>query len=243
MKPADRLMEQFPGSVIIAELIAGSHMYGTSNENSDTDTRGIFIPPVENILGMSRVDQFSYEPEDIKYYSLHYFMHLVVKGVMDAHDWLWADSYIQKCPIFDTLVEHREKFLSSTMGKKIFGYMYSADRRIDRGDPATWGAKRKKLFHDHGYDTKDASHAVRLAYQGIRLYDEGVFYPKLPETQIEEVMSIKRGEFTIGYVREKVQTLKEKFNEAMDRNKAGISQKPDTKFANQLLIDTYRQFV
>ncbi len=43
---------------IIFHFIAGSHLYGTANENSDEDHRGVIIPPVQYFYGLDRFDQW-----------------------------------------------------------------------------------------------------------------------------------------------------------------------------------------
>jgi len=71
-----RTVEKLPGSVLIFSCLTGSHAYGTSDEHSDIDIRGVFIAPREYLLGISkRVEQLEGE-EDTAIYSLPKFLKL-----------------------------------------------------------------------------------------------------------------------------------------------------------------------
>jgi polyhydroxyalkanoate synthesis regulator phasin len=146
------------------------------------------------------------------------------EGIMDPHDWLWAsdECYQHISSIGLQLIKEREKFLSTHIASKIFGYMNSAYKRITRRNPAAMGAKRKAVFEQHGYDTKDASHAMRLAMQGVRLMNEGVFNPRLPKEQLDIVKFIKAGDMSLDQVRRLIDEWVESLESAKEENKAGL---------------------
>ena len=62
--------------MIVFSAIMGSHAYGTNLPTSDTDIRGIFIQPLEDILGFGKVDQVADEKNDIIYYEIGRFLDL-----------------------------------------------------------------------------------------------------------------------------------------------------------------------
>lgn len=53
---------------------------------------------------------------------------------------------------------------------------------------------RPELVERYGYDVKYASHALRLAYQGLEVARDGRLTLPMPEVEREHVLSIKRGE-------------------------------------------------
>ncbi len=239
----NHLYARYPHAKIIMLLVAGSHMYGIDAVDSDVDWRGVFIPPVDVILGIDRLDQFRSELDDITLHTLRYYVVLLMSGVMDAHDWLWADTYKIVTSEIKPLIEMREKFLSDSMGKKILGYMNHATRRMEKGNPAAWGEKRRLLFQKCGYDSKDASHAIRLAYQGIRLYNEGVFYPRLLPEQITEIAQIKRGELSLPEIKAKITLRTAELEEARRLNKAKLPPSPDVVTLKEIVINAHKEII
>ena len=115
-------MNKLEDQTLILQLIAGSHMYGTNTGESDTDTRGIFMPNVNFLLGTHNIQQIRDEVNDKKFYAFRYFMLKLREGIMDPHDWLWApdESYSYISEIGKRLIENMKKFLSTNIANKIF---------------------------------------------------------------------------------------------------------------------------
>ena len=64
-------------NLILFESISGSHAYGTATPDSDTDIRGVFYQPLYDALKYGWVDQVSDEKNDVTFYELGRFMHLL----------------------------------------------------------------------------------------------------------------------------------------------------------------------
>ena len=47
------IQEKSPGAKPLYLVIRGSHAYGTNIETSDTDYAGVFIQPLDDILGLN----------------------------------------------------------------------------------------------------------------------------------------------------------------------------------------------
>ncbi|MFW6311925.1 MAG: DNA polymerase beta superfamily protein, partial [Nanoarchaeota archaeon] len=62
--------------LIIFEAIMGSRAYGTAMPNSDTDIRGVFIQPLDDVLKYGYVEQVSDETNDTVFYELKRFIEL-----------------------------------------------------------------------------------------------------------------------------------------------------------------------
>lgn len=128
----------------------GSHLYGTANENSDLDYKGIFMPTKELIL-LNRVPK-SYSRNtknnnrgkntsddiDIEIYSLHYFIKLACEGQTVALDMLHAPNamIVTSSPVWDLIVENRDKFYTKNL-KAFIGYA--------RRQAAKYGIKGSRL--------------------------------------------------------------------------------------------------
>lgn len=67
-------------NLIIYQVITGSQAYGTAEETSDTDRKGIFMIPIDMLLSGNYIEQVSDETNDNTYYELGKFMFLLGKG-------------------------------------------------------------------------------------------------------------------------------------------------------------------
>jgi predicted nucleotidyltransferase len=237
-------MSKLEDHTLILQLTAGSHMYGTNTAESDIDTRGVFMPNINFLLGTQEIKQIRDEVNDKKHYAFGYFMLKLREGIMDPHDWLWApeESYSYISDIGKRLIENRKKFLSTNIANKIFGYMNSAYKRITRRNVNAMGAKRKANFEQHGYDTKDASHAVRLAMQGFLLLTKGVFYPRLPDEYLDIVKAIKAGKMGLNRVRQLIDEWMEYLEKAKEGNNAEIPRSADD-YTNEFTVKIHREYL
>jgi len=111
-------------NLIIFEGIGGSKAYGTSLPTSDTDIRGVFILPIEDILGFNYVDQVSDESNDITFYEIKRFLELVSTNNPNILELLNLpeDCIIYKDPIFDLVLEKKDQFLSKQCKNSFGGY-------------------------------------------------------------------------------------------------------------------------
>jgi uncharacterized protein len=114
-------------NLIIFEAIAGSHSYGTNIETSDVDIRGVFIQPIDDILGFNYVPQVSDETNDTTYYEIGRFLELLKTTNPNICELLYtpSDCIVYKDPIFDLLLENKEKFLSKEAKNSFAGYAIS----------------------------------------------------------------------------------------------------------------------
>lgn len=93
----------------------GSHLYGTHDENSDVDYKGIFLPSKKDLLlnksrksinwkSGNNVEKNSSDDVDVELWSIHYFLELLSKGETNAIDLVYSPSN-KDCVIYqDELV-------------------------------------------------------------------------------------------------------------------------------------------
>ena len=110
--------------LIIFEAIMGSHAYGTAMPTSDTDIRGVFIQPIEDILGFGYIDQVADEKNDIVFYEIKRFLELVSTNNPNILELLNApeDCIIFQDPIFDLVLELKEEFITKQCRNSFAGY-------------------------------------------------------------------------------------------------------------------------
>jgi len=139
----------FPNTIYVT--LHGSQAYGLNNELSDTDVKGIVIPPkeVENNL-FHRFEQAENNPileeslsslknpKNPKFestiFSLKKFMVLAANINPNIVELLWTDPtdhFIFKSPM-DVLMENRGLFLSSKAKFTFSGYAFAQAKKIER---------------------------------------------------------------------------------------------------------------
>lgn len=118
--------------LIIFEGIVGSKAHGTNTEYSDTDIKGVFIMPIEDILGMKYVEQINDDKNDVVYYEVRRFLELLQTNnstILELLN-LPEDCILYKSPIFDIILENKNKFLSkkcaNSFGKYAIGQINKA---------------------------------------------------------------------------------------------------------------------
>lgn len=129
----------------------GSKCYGLSNELSDTDVKGICVPPVEVEYNLfNRFEQSENNPEieslfghlknpnnpafESTIFSLRKFMVLAANVNPNIVELLWTDpsDHFVKEPLMDVLFENRNMFLSSKAKFTFSGYAHSQLAKIER---------------------------------------------------------------------------------------------------------------
>lgn len=110
--------------LMLFETISGSRAYGTHKPTSDTDYRGVFILPVENLLGFNYIDQVSDNTNDITYYEIGRFLQLLQTqnpNIIELFN-MPEENIIYKHPLFDEILQHKDKFLSKVCRDSFGGY-------------------------------------------------------------------------------------------------------------------------
>jgi predicted nucleotidyltransferase len=112
-------------NLIIFECVAGSHAYGTNLPTSDTDIRGIFIQPFENLLGFGKIDQVSDEKNDIIYYEIERFLDLLKSNNPNILELVnMPPDCVKICDysFMSLIFEHLDKFLTKKCRWSFGGY-------------------------------------------------------------------------------------------------------------------------
>ena len=145
------VLDLIPDSLDIMVLMPfGSHLYGTANEYSDRDFKGIFLPTKRQILLGNTPKTWTYSskagnevqntPEDVEIglYSFYYFIELVKAGEMIALDMLHAsDTHLI---VYDDWWDYLHQNRKCAYSKSIKGYVQYA-----RKQAAKYGIKGSRI--------------------------------------------------------------------------------------------------
>lgn len=98
------------------------------------------------------------------------------------------------------------------------------------------GDKRKKLVSQFGYDTKNAAHLVRLLHMGTEFMRTGdMIVDRRDAGDVEELLSIKRGEWSLERVKAHADVLFEEMRAAKEAST--LRNEPDMDAVDALLQD------
>lgn len=110
--------------LIIFESIMGSHAYGTALPTSDTDIRGVFMQPLEDILKYGYEEQVSDETNDTTYYELRRFVQLLMGNNPNIVELVFApdDCVLKETEEWKMLKVHAKEFLTKRCRWTFAGY-------------------------------------------------------------------------------------------------------------------------
>lgn len=102
------------GKNVILLGLGGSHAYGTSNENSDIDVRGIAVNSKNEILTNQKFEVFTNEETDTTIYSFNKIVSLLANSNPNTIELLGLkpEHYLYVSDIGKKLLENKKMFLS-----------------------------------------------------------------------------------------------------------------------------------
>ena len=113
-------------NLIVYEYKRGSHLYHLNVETSDEDYGGVFVCPIEDLIGLRSgyVEQVSDEKNDTVFYELGRWLELLLKANPTVLESLFApeDCIIKSHPIIDEIRKNRDLFVSKQCFNTFYGY-------------------------------------------------------------------------------------------------------------------------
>lgn len=120
------------GNRIILLGLGGSYAYGTNNENSDIDFRGITLNLPSDLLGLTEFEQYEDKCTDTVIYSFNKVVKLLLECNPNTIELLGLDDsqYLIKTPLGQKLLDNKGLFLSKRAAKSFGGYAGAQLRRL-----------------------------------------------------------------------------------------------------------------
>jgi predicted nucleotidyltransferase len=241
----------------ILRTVVGSGVHGIAIEGTDDhDEMGIFLERPSRILGVEayRRDYTSRTvPEgarsgpgdtDLVVYELRKYLRLAIKGNPTVLLPLYCptESVIFMNGLGRDLRLLRSAFLSRHAVHRFLGYMQAQQERMNGDGKRNRVPYRPDLIAAHGYDTKYASHALRLAYQGREIATTGGLTLPLPEDQRMHVLAVKRGELSRESVNQAITELSAQVEEMLRTGRIEVPEEPNMGLINDFAVYAYKTY-
>ena len=212
---------------VIYRCIIGSRAYGLDGEASDTDYRGIFLPPAELNWSLYGVpNQIEKDETQEQYWELQRFLVLALKANPNVLECLYTPLVETATPLATELLAMREAFLSRLVYQTYNGYVLS-QFKLMQGDLRKQGTVK----------WKHVMHLLRLLISGVSVLKNG-FVPVRVDEQREQLLAIRRGEVPWEETEKWRIGLHADFDEALRGTK--LPERPDYGRVNSFLIKARR---
>lgn len=110
--------------LIIFEGVVGSKAYGTSLPSSDIDIKGVYVQPIEDIIGFGYIPQINDEKNDVVFYEIKRFLELIMSSNPTLLELLNLpeDCVLYKNEVFDIVLDNKDKFITKGCKNSFGGY-------------------------------------------------------------------------------------------------------------------------
>ena len=215
---------------IIYCCVVGSRAYGLDDDASDTDRRGIYLPPADLHWSLYGIPEQLEDPiSRDTYWELQKFLVLALKANPNILECLATPMVEHATPLAAELRTLQSAFVSRLIYQTYNGYVLSQFKRMEQ-DIRTKGEIKRK----------HAMHLIRLLLSGTIALREGVI-PVRVERYREELLAIKRGEMVWEDANRWRLELHRKFDAAYAATK--LPERPDYAQVNTFLLRARRTMI
>jgi hypothetical protein len=238
----------------ILRTVVGSGVHGMAIEGTDDhDEMGVYVERPEQVMGLMPTAEHYVsrtQPDgvrsgpgdtDLTIYSLRKFMRLATAGNPSILVLLYApdDSVLVRSDLGDELRMLAPKIVSANAGRRFLGYLDGQRERMTGGGHQARVPNRPELIKAHGYDTKYASHALRLGLQGLELTRTGRLTLPLTTQALRVCMEVKRGEVGFSAALRRVDAVRAKLSDAVNGGSSVLRAEPDWDSVNDWMIHAH----
>jgi predicted nucleotidyltransferase len=222
----DRRLSEF----VIYRCVVGSRAYGLETEASDTDRRGVYLPPASLHWSLAGVPEQLEDPAGQEcYWELQKFLVLALKANPNVLECLYTPLVDHADPIARELLDMRAAFLSKLVFHTYAGYALSQFRKLE-GDVRNRGEIR----------WKHAMHVLRLLLAGATALREGVLPVRVGEER-DRLLAVRDGRLPWPEVDAWRRDLHRAFDEAFRASR--LPERPDYAAAEAFLLRARRSTV
>jgi uncharacterized protein len=213
---------------VIFRCIVGSRAYGLDRDESDTDRRGIYLPPASmhwSIYGVP--EQLENDATQECYWEFEKFLRLALKANPNVLEALHSPLIEHADETAQELLAAKPAFVSKLVYQTFNGYAMSQFKKMEQD-----------LRNRGEIKWKHAMHLLRLLLSGIETLRTGVVPVRVIEHR-ERLLSIRDGQMPW----EEVEAWRRDLHAAFEREfeRTGLPERPDYERANDLLVKARRR--
>ena len=212
---------------VIYRCVIGSRAYGLATDDSDTDRRGIYLPPANLQWSLYGVpEQIENDENQEAYWELQKFLIMALKANPNILECLYTPIVEHVTPLAQELLDMRATFLSRVVYQTYNGYVMSQFKRMQAD------------IRNHGeVKWKHVMHLIRLLLSGIHVLREG-FVQVDTGGHRERLLAIKTNEIPWDEVEAWRLDLHAQFDRALEETK--LPERPDYERVNEFLVKARR---
>lgn len=212
---------------VIFRCVVGSRAYGLDHAGSDTDRRGIYVPPADAQWSLFGVpEQLENKETEECYWEIKKFLILALKANPNVLECLYSPLIETATPLAEELLAMRSIFLSRLVYQTYNGYVMSQFKKLEQ-DLRSRGSIK----------WKHAMHLIRLLLSGITILREG-FVPVQVAQYRDQLLAIRNGELDWAEINTWRLSLHQEFDRAFETS--ALPERPDYEKANAFLIRVRR---
>jgi hypothetical protein len=215
---------------VIYRCIVGSRAFGLDDTDSDTDRRGIYLPPAQlhwSLFGVP--EQLDLNQTEEVYWEAQKFIILALKANPNVLECLFTPMVESVTPLAQELLDQRDRFLSKMVYQTYNGYVLSQFKKLQADLRNTGVIKWKHVMH-----------LLRLLLSGVSILEEGTL-PVHVGPHGDRLLAIKRGEISFDDCEAWRLDLHKRFDQALTTTQ--LPEKPDYTVANNWLLRARRSMV
>ncbi|MGL5852288.1 MAG: nucleotidyltransferase domain-containing protein [Phycicoccus sp.] len=240
--------------ILRAEVGSGVHGMAIAGTD-DHDEAGVYLEEPAQLLGLASAPGhwvWRTQPmgarsgpgdTDLTMYSLRKFMRLAVAGNPTVLIPLFASgrSLLRTTPLGDELRALTPRILSVAAGHRFLGYLDGQRERMTGGGRRSRVPNRPELVERHGYDTKYASHALRLGRQGLELVTTGRLTLPLSDGDLRDCMAVKRGEVGFDEALRLVDRTRARLASLLERGETVLPAEPGREEVDRWMVTAHQR--
>lgn len=216
---------------VILRVVVGSRAFGLSTDASDTDYRGVYLPPADLHWSLRGVpEQIEIDATQEVYWELQKFLVLALKANPNVLEVLHSPLVELATPLARELLDMRSAFVSRMVYQTYNGYVVSQFKKLS-----------SDLRNKGHVKWKHVMHLTRLLLAGIAALKTGVVPVRAEDQHRDRLLSIRRGERPWDEVDQWRIQLHDEFDEAFQTTT--LPDRPDYERANAFLLRARRAMV
>lgn len=213
---------------VIFRCVVGSRAYGLDTDASDTDRRGIYLPPADLHWSLYGVPEQLENPDtEEAYWEIQKFLVMALKANPNVLECLYTPLVEHATPLAQELLGMRQRFLSKTVYQTYNGYVMSQFKKL-QSDLRNKGAVK----------WKHVMHLLRLLHAGITVLRDHTVPVRVDPPIRNKLLAIKRGEIPFEELERWRLELHGDFDRAFEQTT--LPDRPDYEAANALLLKARR---